>query len=222
MRLGVFGGTFNPVHYGHLRAAEEAVEALALDKVLFVPAGSPPLKQEGLASIEDRLRMVELAIADNPAMELSRVESSTDSTSYTVDTLRTLSGLHPRASLVFILGVDAFSDIHLWKDPEALLSLADFLVLGRPGHPFAPISGLPYVDISQSALEALASGRETRAAGTLKEGGRRLELLRITPLGVSATMLRELLRRGESIRYLLPESVESFIMSHGLYTEAGD
>ncbi len=105
MRTGVFGGTFNPVHYGHLRAAEEAVEALALDKVLFVPAGSPPLKQEGLASIEDRLRMVELAISGNPAMELSRVESGTDSTSYTVDTLRTLSGLHPGDSLVFILGV---------------------------------------------------------------------------------------------------------------------
>ena len=218
MRLGVFGGTFNPVHYGHLRAAEEAAAALELDRVLYVPAGAPPLKQEGLVSFVDRLRMVELAISGNPLMELSRVERGADSTSYTVDTLRVLGDLHPRASLVFILGVDAFRDIHLWKEPEALISLADFLVLSRPGYSFAPIADMPFVDVSPDILEALDTGQLTTGSGTLS-GGSRLELLRTTPLGVSATMLRERIKRGESIRYLLPESVESFIMSHGLYSD---
>jgi len=217
MRIGVFGGTFNPVHYGHLRAAEEASETLGLEKVLFVPAGNPPFKDKGLVGIDERSRMVELAIAANPSFEISMAEAQSGGKSYTVDTLRMLGQENPDASLVFILGVDAFCDVHLWKDPGGLMSMADFLVLSRPGYSFAPVSGLPYADVPSSELASLDSGRTTRVDGSL-HGGRSLHLLRITDMGVSATLVRELLGRGMSVRYLLPESVESFIMSHGLYS----
>jgi nicotinate-nucleotide adenylyltransferase len=216
MRTGVFGGTFNPVHYGHLRAAEEARIALDLDRLLFVPAGTPPLKHEDLAGIEERVRMVELAIEDNPFFELSMVEAHSAGKSYTVDTLDILAREHPEDSFVFILGVDAFCDVHLWKNPEGLMAAADFLVLSRSGHSFAPISRLPYADLPEGAFASLDSGDILYIEGSLR-GGRRLYLLRITEMGVSATLLRELLRRGESVRYLLPEAVESFIMSNGLY-----
>lgn len=216
MRIGVFGGTFNPVHYGHLRAAEEAQFALGLDKVLFVPAGNPPLKEDGLACIEDRARMVELAIAANPSFELSCSEADTGGKSYTVDTLRLLGLQNPEASLVFILGVDAFCDIHLWKDPGELMTMADLLVLSRPGYSFAPVTGLPYADVPDQVVASLDSGNINRAEGSLTSG-RKLHLLRITGMGISASMIRELIMNGESARYLLPESVESFIMSNGLY-----
>jgi len=216
MRTGVFGGTFNPVHYGHLRAAEEACLALGLDRVLFVPAGTPPLKQEGLAGIEERVRMVELAIENNPLFELSMAEAYMDGKSYTVDTLKTLQLENPGDSLMFILGVDAFCDMHRWKDPEGLMSSADFLVMSRPGHPFAPISHLPYAILPEGAIASLDSGDVSCVEGALR-GGRRLCLLKITGMGVSATMIRELISGGDSVRYLLPEAVESFIMSNGLY-----
>jgi nicotinate-nucleotide adenylyltransferase len=216
MRIGVFGGTFNPVHYGHLRAAEEARTALGLKKLLFVPAGIPPLKEDGLADIHDRIRMVELAIRGNPGFELSLAETDTTGKSYTVDTLAALAAQHPGATLVFILGVDAFCDMHRWKDPEALMESADFLVLSRPGHPFSSLSRLSYAELPPGSLQSMDSGEALRVEGCLGSG-RSLHLLRITGMGVSATMLRELLRGGKSVRYLLPEGVESFIMSHGLY-----
>ena len=217
MRIGVFGGTFNPVHYGHLRAAEEALEALGLEKILFVPAGNPPLKDRGLAGIEERARMVELAIAANPSFELSMAEAHSSGKSYTVDTLGLLGEEYPDVTLVFILGVDAFCDIHLWKDTRGIMTMADFLVLSRPGYSFAPVSDLPYADVPSSELASIDSGRMDRVDGLLR-GGRNLHLLRITDMGVSATLVREILDMGMSVRYLLPESVESFIMSHGLYS----
>jgi len=218
MKIGVFGGTFNPVHNGHLRAAEEARQALGLDRVLFIPAGNPPLKEKELAAIQDRVLMVKLAIADNPSFELSLAEADNSAVSYTVDTLRTLKQQNPADSLVFIAGVDAFSEIHLWKDPDDLMASADFLVLSRPGHSFTTLSGLHYVDLPEGALRSIDSGDTRMAEGSLR-GGRTLHLLRITDMGVSATMLRGLFRSGGSTRYLLPESVESFIMSHGLYRD---
>lgn len=216
MRIGVFGGTFNPVHNGHLRAAEEARLALGLERLLFVPAGNPPLKEKGLAEIDDRLRMVDMAIADNPFFELSLAEADASVKSYTVDTLRVLERENPGHSLVFIMGVDAFCEIHRWKDPDGLMSLSDFAVFSRPGNSFTAVSGFPYVSLPEGALGSIESGEANRIDGSLR-GGRALHLLRITDMGVSATMLRDLIRKGESIRYLLPESVESFIMSQGLY-----
>lgn len=224
MRTGVFGGTFNPVHNGHLGAAGEALSAhvLGLERVLFVPAGTPPLKESGLAGFEERMRMVELAIAHEPRFELSDAEASTRGKSYTVDTIGALSALFPEDAFVFMLGLDSFLQMPLWKDYGRLLTMADFCVMSRPGHSFSSIASIksgPFAGIrgiKGSELEELDSGNREMAEGELK-GGRRLYLLRLTPVDVSATMVRERLREGLPVGSLLPESVESFIMSHKLY-----
>lgn len=227
MRLGVFGGTFNPVHIGHLRAAEEVREAIGLDRVLFVPAGVPPLKGGGalphggvharaynpadsfLAPAWARLRMVELAVAGNPAFAVSDVEAARARTSYTVDTLAELARLHPEAELFFILGLDAFLDLPAWKSPDALVRNVDFVVMVRPGADLYALDRSPYV-------RELTEIGDTVARMALVSG-RTASLVRVTQLHVSATAIRRMLAEGKGARYLLPEAVESFIMSQGLY-----
>lgn len=214
MRLGVFGGTFNPVHIGHLRAAEEARERLRLDRVLFVPAGNPPLKSSDLAPAGQRLRMAELAVRGNPFFEASDIECRTGEVSYTANTLSRLSGIHPDSALFFILGIDAFMDIPHWHRPDEVLAAADFVVIRRPPHEFSEVLSSPFV-------ETASLDEEEEEDGVLwlpLRGGRRAFLLEITPLGISASRVRETLGRGESVKYLLPEAVESFIITHGLYS----
>ncbi|GAB4390386.1 MAG: nicotinate-nucleotide adenylyltransferase [Thermodesulfovibrionales bacterium] len=213
MRLGVFGGTFNPVHYGHLRAAEEAREMLRLDRVLFVPAGNPPLKSSGLAPAPDRLRMAELAVAGNPCFEVSDVECRTGEVSYTVNTLHRLGASHPEAALFFILGIDAFMDMPHWRQPEKLAAMADFAILGRPPREFSEVLSSPFVETG-----AMEEETEGGLQSLPLKGGRRAFLLGITPLDISATAIREAVGRGGSVKYLLPEKVESFIITHGLYS----
>jgi nicotinate-nucleotide adenylyltransferase len=226
MRLGVFGGTFNPVHIGHLRAAEEVREAVGLDRVLFVPAGVPPLKGGGalphagvhsahkaadslLAPAWARLRMVELAVAGNPAFAVSDVEAASTRTSYTVDTLAELARRHPEAELSFILGLDAFLDLPAWKSPDALIRDVDFVVMVRPGADLNALDRSPYV-------RELTEIGDTVARMALVSG-RTASLVRVTQLHVSATAIRRMLAEGRGARYLLPEAVESFIMSQGIY-----
>lgn len=216
MIIGLFGGTFNPVHYGHLRAAEEAVSILGLDKVLFIPAGVPPLKNSGIVSVDHRVKMVELATAGNPHFEVSAIEAAGNGKSYTVDTIETLRRQYPDDEFVFIMGVDSFIDIHLWKEPRKLLGLCDFLVLGRPQYDFVNLKGMPFHDISAKQLWELDLHGYGTVEGKL-EGGRKITLYAMPPLWVSSTDMREMFREGRSVRYLLPESVESYIMSHGLY-----
>lgn len=212
MRIGVFGGTFNPVHYGHLRAAEEVRERLSLGKVLFVPAGNPPLKYSGLAPAGDRLRMAELAVSANEYFEVSDLECRSGEVSYTVDTALQLRGLYPDASLYFILGIDAFLDIPRWHEPERLVGLVDFAIINRPPHEFTEIITSPYVATNELA-EPLDGGFFTVPL----RGGRTAVLVDVTPIAISATSVRAAAREGRSIKYLLPENVESFIITHGLY-----
>lgn len=216
MRLGVLGGTFNPVHFGHLRAAEEVRQRLDLDRVLFVPSGSPPLKDEGLASVDSRFRMVELAIASNPFFEASDIELGRSGPSYTIDTVSELSARYSEHDIQFILGSDAFADLPMWKDPVGLVSSVDFAVVGRPPEAFSTLEGSPFLKFPDGWLSALEPGGE----GTLSlptSGGRTVTLVAMPLLEISATRIRGMVRKGESIRYLLPEDVELFIMSHGLY-----
>jgi nicotinate-nucleotide adenylyltransferase len=217
MRLGVLGGTFNPIHYGHLRAAEEAGEKLSLDRVLFVPAGNPPLKSSDLADAHERFAMVKAAVEDNPRFEASDIELG-GGMSYTVDTIGRFREIYAGGRLFFILGIDAFLELPQWKDAERLLRSTDFVILKRPDHSFADLSASPFVEISALELERLERG----ALGSLTvplPGGREATLLNITPLGISASMIRTLLRGGRSIKYLLPESVEFSIMTDGLFAE---
>jgi nicotinate-nucleotide adenylyltransferase len=217
MRLGVLGGTFNPIHYGHLRAAEEAGEKLSLDRVLFAPAGNPPLKSSDLADAEKRFAMVKAAVEDNPRFEASDIELG-GGTSYTVETIERLRDRYPGERFFFILGIDAFMELPQWKDPERLVRSTDFVILKRPGHSFTDLSATPFVEIPAPELERLERDALESLAVPLP-GGREATLLNITPLGISASMIRTLLRGGRSIKYLLPESVELFIMTDGLFAE---
>ncbi len=198
--IGVLGGTFNPVHMAHLRAAEEIREILGLEKVIFVPAGNPPLKESsGLAPADKRLKMVKLAIRGNPGFEVSDLEVSGpgvpgtgvpglkrrggarcsrpagypgETPSYTVNTLERLGEQYGSDRLFFITGLDAFENLHLWWRPERLIELADFVVMSRPGHDFTSLAGSPFIAKKRGAKKR---GFTFRGPGE-KGGTARLEL----------------------------------------------
>ena len=216
MKIGILGGTFNPVHYGHLRAAEEVRERLALERVLFVPAGTPPLKSDELADARHRLEMVSLAVAGNPFFEVSDVECKRPGTSYLVDTLGIISREHPDWELYFIIGSEAFAELPKWREPERLLRMARFVVLGRPPLGFeAALKGSPYIGDAR-ALRALDRG-EIESAELSIEGAGSVILLALDALPVSSTAIRSAVREGRSIRYLLPREVQLYIITEKLY-----
>jgi nicotinate-nucleotide adenylyltransferase len=203
-RVGVLGGTFDPVHYGHLAIAEQVREALALDRVLFVPAALPPHKlDEEVAPAADRAAMVELAIAGNPAFAMSEIELRRVGPSYTSDTLASLADEAARQGvareLFFILSVEALAGIGTWHEPRRVLELARLAVVPRPGAP------LP----SSSELEAMLPG----GAASLD----RAVCVETVPLANSASDVRARVARGGSIRYLVPPAVEAYIRDHRLY-----
>lgn len=216
MKLGILGGTFNPIHFGHLRAAEEARELAGLDIVIFIPSGNPPLKTKAIAPAPHRYAMVKLAIRNNPRFDLLDLECRTRQTSYTVKTLEKLHDLYPADSLYFMLGIDAFLDIPNWFRPEHLLSLADFLILSRPGCRFADLSASPYLSVGKETLKKLDMGTMLSYSTKLGSGNTAM-LLNVSPLNISATDIRTRITEGNSAKYLLPADVESYIISHKLY-----
>jgi nicotinate-nucleotide adenylyltransferase len=188
------GGTFDPIHYGHLVTAEEAVTQFQLDQVVFVPTGQPWMKADReVAPAENRYLMTVVATASNPRFTVSRVEIDREGPTYTVETLRQLATEHPDAELYFITGADAILEIVEWKDPDEALSLAHFIAATRPGH-----------DLSR--LEAAAAEHRPRVS-----------VMKIPALAISSSDIRERVREGRAIRYLLPEGVKSFIEKAGLY-----
>jgi nicotinate-nucleotide adenylyltransferase len=216
VKIGVFGGTFNPIHLGHLRAAEEVREALALDKVLFIPAGNPPLKSSNISEADKRYEMAKIATGGNRFFEVLDIECSRSGKSYSVETLAELQGCYRDAELYFILGIDAFLDIPNWCRPGQLTSMVDFIILSRPGRCFQDLRSSPYLDADRNTLDLLDSGKSDLETVTLKSG-RKAVLLRIIPFAISSTDIRRRLETGRSTKYLLPEQVESFIISNSLY-----
>lgn len=213
-RVGVLGGTFDPIHWGHLRAAEVVREALALEEVLFVPAASPPHKSSSeVAAAEDRVHMVERAIGPEEGFLLSRIEIERKGPSYTIDTLRALGEERREARFFFIVGSDAFAEIRTWMRWRELLELYDFVVHERPG---ARLESVPEIlpQELRSRLADLSDGAPPPA-----EGGARIFLIRGAMLDVSSTEIRELCFRGRSIRFLVPPTVEEYIQKHRLYQE---
>ena len=212
-RVGVFGGTFNPIHLGHLRAAEEAAEALELERVLFVPSARPPHKDadsETIAPAGLRLGWVRLAIAGNPRFQVDAVEVERTGPSYLVETL---PELHARIGPVwFLLGRDAFAELATWREPERLLTLADFAVLTRP-----PVRKGSLAEWLPSALRgALELAPDGRSA-VHRDAGTRVHLVEITALDVSSSDIRARLREERSVRYLLPGPVREAIERSGVY-----
>ena len=216
MKVGIFGGTFNPIHYGHLRAAEEVREQLGLDRVLFVPSGNPPLKRKDIAPARHRFAMVKLAVKDNRLFQLSDIESRLPGKSYTVKTIEALQKENPQVEFSLILGIDAFLDIPNWWRPEHLVTLAHFIVISRPGYAFLDLRSSPYIKINKPILKGLdASDIESHKATLLSQ--KKAVLLRLTPLSISSTEIRRLVQLGSSIKYLLPPAVQSYIMNNKLY-----
>ena len=191
------GGTFDPIHVGHLAVAEEAREALRLDRILFVPAGQPPHKLPGTVSpVRDRVAMVALAIADNPAFELSRVEIDRQGPSFTVDTVEALARANPGVQLHLILSAETFGELPSWHEPDRLFEAARMAVVPREGYP-AP---------DPAWIAGAFPGREDR-----------VDYLAGPRLGLSSTVLRARVAADRSIRYLVPPAVEAYIADHHLY-----
>lgn len=211
-RIGILGGTFNPVHLGHLRSAEEVRERQALDQILFIPSAMPPHKRgDGLVAAAHRLAMVKLAIAGNPSFRASTIEILRRGRSYSVDTLRLLRTRMPNAEFAFIMGIDAFREITTWKDYATIFALCNVIVTSRPPiEETALRAALPVAVRRQFCYRGLQFELEHRT-------GNRVIFERITGLDISASAIRRRLSRGSSIRYLVPPSVERYIARHRLY-----
>jgi nicotinate-nucleotide adenylyltransferase len=221
MKIGIFGGAFNPIHYGHLRTAEEVFEILSLDKVFFIPSGNPPFKKPELAKACHRYEMVKAAIEDNPHFKLSNIEMKTRGKSYSVDTITKLSNRYKKSEFFFILGIDAFLDLPSWKHPQRLIKLTNFVVISRPGYSFTDLSSSPYlVNVPKKILKELDKGIITKFSFPLPSG-QRCFLCKVTGFNISASRIRSLIMTGKDIKYLLPDSVKSYIISHKLYLKSG-
>jgi nicotinate-nucleotide adenylyltransferase len=212
MRVGLFGGSFNPIHFGHLRAAEEVREALRLDLVYFVPAASPPHKADGeLAPAEHRLAMVRLATKGNRHFMASDVEIRRSGRSYTIDTVRFyLATLRQPATLYVLMGADQFAELDTWKDPDELVQLSNLAVHTRLMN---TESGPPRVSVA--ALKRF--GYTQTDDHYVHSSGQTLSFVETTFFPISATEIRHKIQHGESINYLLPGDVLDYVQRHALY-----
>jgi nicotinate-nucleotide adenylyltransferase len=205
---------------------------MGLHKVIFSPAGKPPFKATDLIDARHRYAMTELAVQGNVYFEATDIEIGDPEISYTVNTLKRLRDLYPTDEILFLLGVDAFLDIPHWRQPEELTRLADFAVMTRPGYEMRSLMRSPYIDhdapSSVAQFGEWDTGRQlfylSKAASEAAEvpfivlkGGRRAYIVAVTPLDISATTIRELIRSGTSVKYLLPDVVEQYIHTNGIY-----
>ncbi len=217
MKIGLFGGTFDPIHWGHLRSAEEVSETFGLDRVYFIPAAVPPHKRgQTTTPVRDRLQMVRLAVAKNPRFHVSTVEISRAGVSYSIDTIRDFAAKkQPGDLLYFIIGLDAFREIGTWKDFAELFPLCHFIVTSRPGSKDNdPLKG---TGVAVKKLFCYDFRRKNYRHGS----GTRVFFDELTDIAISASEIRALVKAGKSIRYLVPAEVERYIKRRGLYRSAG-
>lgn len=219
--LGVLGGSFDPVHLGHLTLAREAKNRFGLDRVIFVPAFHSPHKLDReMAAAHHRLQMLRLALAGNPEFEVSQLELERRGPSYTIDTLDTLCLLHPACKLNLIMGIDTFRAIHTWKESTRLLTACNLLVSTRPGHTLSPLEtlighlsgdgGIPPYPLPPSTDEGLSTFLH-------REGKTRLVFFPIPPVNASSSEIRRRIRAGLETRIMLPPEVENYIIENRLY-----
>jgi nicotinate-nucleotide adenylyltransferase len=212
MKIGLFGGTFNPVHFGHLRAAEEIREKFGLEKIIFIPAHVPPHKKDAIVSAQHRFEMVRAALADNPYFAVSDIELQRQGNSYSCDTIGHFSREYgPDGELFFIMGIDAFREIHTWKQYPEFFSLCNFLVMSRPGrYEQEPEKNAPSDFAAMFTFNPDGRYYEHRS-------GRRAYFCRISLLDISSTGVRQAVHEGRSVKYLVPDSVAGYILRHNLY-----
>jgi nicotinate-nucleotide adenylyltransferase len=197
MRLGLFGGTFDPIHLGHLILAEQCRESCGLDRVWFVVAGAPPHKPEGRTAVAHRLEMVRIAIAGHSAFVVSEIEASRPGPHYSVETLEAVRREQLDDDLFFLIGADSLQDLPAWREPERIARLATIVVVNRPGIEEVDSSKLP--DFGPDSHRLLA--------------------VTIPPVGIASTDLRRRLAEGRSIRYMVPPGVQAYIDAQGLYRQ---
>ena len=212
MRLGIFGGTFNPIHIAHLRIAEAARESCALEKVLFLPAAMPPHKASVSVSFAQRCAMTQLAIAGNAAFELNPMEGEREGRSYSVDTLELLHRARPSDEFFFIIGMDSWRELESWKEWQRLFELAHIVVAPRPGCP-ARTAEAGFLPI---AAQNWFCYDEERGVWRHRSGNLLIPLEEMM-LDISSSRIRELAAQKLSLRYLVPESVHDYIGRHQLY-----
>lgn len=205
--IGINGGTFDPIHFGHLRPALEVLHALKLDEMRFMPACVPVHKPQPLASIEQRCEMIELAIENQSDFVLERLEVSIGGPSYTAKSLARLKQAEPNASFVLMMGTDAFAKFDTWKNWQSILSLANIVVTHRPGEPLPRLGNIGQIFLNHWVPYL------TLEAGQIVD-------LPVTQLDLSATTLRAYLQHNDPVDYLLPAKVADYIQQHHLYQSA--
>ena len=200
MRLGILGGSFDPIHYGHLLLAENCRQQCRLDRIWLLPAAAPPHKLKGLAATAaHRAAMIERAVDDHPFLEVSKMELDRGGVSYTVDTLKAIDSQFPTAELFLLVGADSMADVPNWKKPQKICRLATLVVARRP-------------DASEPDLEGLA-----RILSPERVDAIRYHLVEMPLIDLSSSEIRRRVASGRSIRYLTPDSVVRYIEDHGLY-----
>ena len=201
-KIGIMGGTFNPIHHGHLVTAQEALDQFGLDEVIFIPTGDPPHKIEDLlAHAEDRYLMTVIATSSNSSFFVSRIEIDRKGKSYTIDTVKELRKLYGRGSeLYFITGADAILEILTWKNTREIVTLAKFIAATRPGYDLSRIKEL-----------------ENTLFDSGDKADRRIFIMEIPALAISSTDIRQRIKNGRPVNYLVPEGVSNYILKHGLY-----
>lgn len=209
--IGILGGTFNPIHYGHLRIAQETAEAFALSQVKFLPAAKPPLKTEPDVKPEQRAEMVQLAIAANPLFSLDTRELERNGPSYTIDTLISLRAEHPQDALCLIIGTDAFARFDQWHHSQQILDYCHLIVVSRP-----PVADVPLSEQLRKLLQIYQT-QDTTQLSQHKHG--LIAMHTVTALDISSSQIRSLVRAHQNPAYLCPETVVSYIQAQQLYTD---
>jgi len=212
LRLGILGGTFDPIHLGHLRTAEEIGRKLDLEKVYLIPSSSPPHKTNSpIAPFHHRLAMVRVAAEVSPLLAALDLEGKRHGFSYSIETLKELNRIFsPAPDLFFILGTDAFLEIETWKKYRELFDYAHFVIIQRAGHKTENLE--PFLRNVRPDI------RKTGGTNSyLTSSGKTVRIMASTFLEISSTDLREMIKNGESIRFLVPETVRAYIMQKGLY-----
>ena len=213
MRLGLFGGAFNPIHFGHLRAGVEIQEAFDLNRVLFIPTAVPPHKEtRNLLPFAHRLKMIRLAIAGHSFFKASDVEKKREGKSYSIQTVRYFRNtVDPRAALFFIIGIDAFLEIETWRAYRDLFTLCHFVVIDRPGYRRDRIKEFILQRISPDMIYFPRENRFLHPAGCS------IYFFPVTLMDISSTRIRRLRQNNQTIHYLLPEKVEDYILERKFY-----
>jgi nicotinate-nucleotide adenylyltransferase len=215
-KIGVFGGTFNPIHVCHLRIAARVRELVGLDRVIFVPASIPPHKAVDLAPAIHRLEMVRLAVAGWPGFEVDDLELTRKGPSYSADTMETFRDRYPDADRYFLVGIEMFRTLSTWRDPHRLVAACRLLVIGRQGAPFVDLFDTPWLGVvSRDALLRL----DADAGEAVLDPGPHAPvcLVKPSPCDVSSTQIRQDLAAGRSVKKVLPAPVQSYILQNRLY-----